>query len=495
MTDAQLLVAPVVVPFMLAAIALLLRRHLIATQVIGLAGPVCLMPLALALLGRTDGGMRIPATVFGGWPNGLGIGFSATLPGVALVGVTALVALAAALYGLCDIGPRRRRAGYDALMLAMLGAVNGAFLTNDLFNLYVWFELALVAALGLITIDRRPAQIDGAIRYASFAMLAATAILIGVGMIYGITGSLDIDTVAKVLAARPPGAAEATAAALLLGGFALKAGLFPFHLWLPASYHTAPLTVAAVFAGLLTKMGFYALLLLFAGVFGVGAGGIGAAQLVPLLGWFAAATMLVCVAGALAQTDMRRLLAYHVIAQVGYMMAGLALATQDGVAAAVFYMIHSIIVQANLFLGAGLIRRASGSWDVTRAGGMARGHPLFALVFAVPVLSLAGIPPFSGFWAKLIIIRESLDAGMAWLGGVAVVAGFMTIVSMALFWSDACWKDPRGRPVRPIPAIAVAAMALLSAATLAIGLAPQWLWTLARLSARALGTISGGSMS
>jgi multicomponent Na+:H+ antiporter subunit D len=488
--DPLLVMAPVAVPFIGAVIALLLRGRPAAARVTGFVTVILLTLLTIALFVRTAGGERLVGSVFGGWPQPFGIGFAAALPGAALVLVTALVALASAIYALRDIGTRRRRAGYDAQMLALIGAVNGAFLTDDLFNLYVWFELALISALGLLTLDRRRTQIDGAIRYAAFGMLAATFILIGVGMIYGITGTLDISGAAAVLADRPPSFASAVAAALLLGGFGLKAGLFPFHLWLPASYHTAPVTVAALFAGLLTKMGFYALLLIFAGLFGVGSGGEAAAQLVPVLGWIAAATMLLCAAGALAQTDMRRLLAYHVIAQVGYMMTGLALATREGLAAAVFYMIHSIIVQANLFLGAGLIRGASGSWDMTRTGGMVRREPLFALLFAVPVLSLAGIPPLSGFWAKMIVIRESFDAGQAWLGGMALLVGLMTIVSMALFWSDACWKDPRnGRTQRRIPRSGLLAMALLSTATVAIGLMPGRLWTVAQLSARALGAI------
>jgi multicomponent Na+:H+ antiporter subunit D len=490
MTDAQLLIAPVLLPFVAAIVALFVRERAALVRAVSVAASLALVVVSVLLMLQTEGGARLPATTFGGWPGGFGISFTAAMPGVALVMVTAVIALSATLYGLSDIGARRRRAGYDALMLALVGAVNGAFLTHDLFNLYVWFELALVAAVALLTIDRRPAQIDGAIRYAGFAMLAATFILIGVVMIYGVTGTLDVAAAGAALSGRPPTFATAVAAALLFAGFALKAGLFPFHLWLPASYHPAPTTVLAVFAGLLTKVGFYALLLVFAGLFGFASGGVGASQLKPLFGVMAAATMLVCVLGALAQTDMRRLLGYHIIAQVGYMMMGLSLDTREGVAAAVFYMVHSIIVQANLFLGAGLIRRASGSWDLTRTGGIARAHPLFAILFAIPVLSLAGIPPFSGFWAKLLVIRESFDADMAWLGVAALAAGMLTIVSMGLFWSDACWKSPRRGRVHSIPASGIAAMALLSGATVALGLAPQWLWTIAQLSAGALGRMA-----
>lgn len=487
MADTLLLIAPVLVPLLGAAIALLVRaRHRVAASInVITCGVLTIASVALLLRALSSG--ATPLTVFGSWPRGMGLSFSAGLPGAALVLVSALVLFAGAIYAIADVGPRRRRAGYDALMLAMAAAVNGAFLTDDLFNLYVWFELALLSAIGLLTIDRRPAQVDGAIRYAAFGMLAATFILLGVGMIYGITGTLNITQATTALANHPPTFASAVAAALLLGGFMLKAGLVPFHLWLPASYHTAPTVVIAMFAGLLTKMGFYALLMVFAGIFAVGSGGIGAAQLVPLFGVIATLTMLVCAAGALAQTDMRRILAYHIIAQVGYMMAGLALATREGQAAAIFYMIHSIIVQANLVLGAGLIRRAGGSWDLTRVGGMLRSHPVFALLFAVPVLSLSGIPPFSGFWAKLIVIRAALNADMAWLGVVAIIAGLMTIVSMSIFWSDSCWKEARRGRLRPIPLPGIAAMAILSLATIVIGLFPHWLWSLATLSARMLG--------
>ncbi len=486
MPEAPLIAAPVLAPFLGAALAMLLRERPRASLCVALATIAVLVTSTLLLLSRVlPGTGPVPTEVFGDWPIGFGIAFSASLPGVLLVAVTTLVATAVMIYSIGDIGPRRRKAGFDALMLAMVGAVNGAFLTNDLFNLYVWFELALLAALGLLTLDRRIAQIDGAIRYAAFAMMAATFILLGIGLVYGTAGTLDMPSIRTILSSAEPSYSLAIAAGLLLGGLGLKSGLAPFHLWLPASYHTAPTSVVATFAGLLTKMAFYGLLFVLVGMLGLSAGARGAAHIVGILPWVAGVTMILCAMGALAQTDMRRILSYHVIAQVGYMAVGLALAIDRGIAAAVFYMVHSIIVQTNLFLGAGLIRRASGSWDLTRTGGMLRNNPLFAFLFAVPVLSLSGIPPFSGFWAKFIVLRESLAAGHTWMMAAGILAGLMTIVSMALFWADACWKDARGR-TRPIPASGLAAMSLLSGATVAIGLAPQPLWELAELSARAL---------
>ncbi|MDP1028345.1 proton-conducting transporter membrane subunit [Sphingomonas sp. KR1UV-12] len=450
-----------------------------------IAAHAAILAGAVALLVRALSAEPLAVTIFGGWPTGIGVGFAARLPGAVLVVVAALIAFAAALYAVADIGARRRAGGYDALSLAMLAAVNGAFLTTDLFNLYVWFELALVAALGLITLDRREAQIGGALRYAAFAMLGATAILAGIALLYGVTGTLDLATLGRLLRTTPPSVATAAAAALLLGGLALKSGLFPFHQWLPSSYAAAPVTAAAVFAGLLTKMGFYALAVVLAGLWG------GTTLLLPL-GLIAAATMVLAALSALTQTDMRRLLGYHVAAQVGYMAAGLATGTAQGVTAAVFYMIHSMIVQANLFLGIGAIRRATGSWNLAHTGGMIRSNPLFAFLFAVPMLSLAGIPPLSGFWAKLLVVRAGLDAA-PWLAVAALLSALITITSVAILWSEACWKSLRGRRVRRVPPAMLAGMGVLSAATLAIGLMPEPVLRVARLSAAAIARMGGGA--
>lgn len=482
MSDALLLLAPVGLPLAAAAVALLLRRRPALVEAFAGAALAATFVAALALFLRSVDGGRLAVTVFGDWPAGLALGFASRLPGTALVLTVALIAAASSAYARVDVGPRRRRAGYDALMLMLVGAVNGALLTTDLFNLYVWFELGLVAALGLITIDRRPIQIGGAIRYAAFGMLGATAILVGVGLLYGEAGTLDLASLAALLGNRPPTAATAIAGALLVSGFALKSGLVPQHVWLPASYAAAPLTVAAMFAALMTKMGFYALLLVVAGVFGSGA-----AHLLPAIGAIAAATMLLCSLATLAQADMRRLAGYHVVAQVGYMAAGLSLGTEQGLAAAVFYMVHSMIVQTTLFLGIGALRRAGGSWDLRRVGGMVRSNRLFTALFAVPLLSLAGIPPLSGFWAKLFILRSAFEAGQGWLALAALVAALLTIISVAILWSESCWKSrPAVHEARPVPRAMLWGMAPLSAATVAISLFPEPLWTVSRMAARAM---------
>lgn len=484
---------PVAIPLLAAALTLILRRSPLAQRAVMEGGVMLMLGASVMLLvGVARGDVAIMA--FGGWGAPFGITFVADRLGAALSVVTGVVALAVAIYARADIRARRRKAGFDPLFLGMLAAVNGAFLTGDLFNLYVWFELMLVSALGLITLDRRAAQIGGAIRYAAMSMLGATFILIGIGLLYGETGTLDIAHLGRTLAGREATLTLSSSAFMLLAGFALKAGLFPLFFWLPASYHTAPISVTAALAGLLTKVAFYACLRVLVVVFGIGGIAVvpGIPQLAALL---ATATMIVSVLAAIAQVDLRRLLAFHILAQVAYLMMGLALASSVGLAAAIVYMMHTMLVQTGLFLGAGAIARAQGSYDLRLGAGLVHDRPLFTALFAVMALSLSGVPPLSGFWAKFLVIDAAFRSGAAWLAVVALIVGFLTMYSMSTVWSDAFWgtTSRRKRLIRPIPPAMMFAMILLGACTIGIGLAFDTVFTYASDAALQLtGTTSVG---
>ena len=480
---------PVAIPLAAAAMALLLRRRPVLQRSVMEASVSLTLVSSIVLLVSASRG-ELPVARFGGWGAPFGITFVADTLSAALSSAAGVVALAVAIFARADVRARRRRAGFDPLFLGMLVAVNGAFLTGDLFNLYVWFELMLVTALGLMTLDRRRAQIDGAIRYAAMSMMGATFMLLGIGLLYGEAGTLDMAQLAAVLAGHAPSVTLTAAAYLLLAGLALKAGLFPLFFWLPASYHTAPIGVGAALAGLLTKAAFYAMFRIVVLVFGLGAT-TPVAGLPPLLALLAAATMLVSVLAAIAQSDVRRLLAFHVMGQVAYLVMGLALATSLGAAAAIFYTVHTMLVQAGLFLGAGAIARAGRSYDVRVVGGLIREHPFFSSLFAVLALSISGIPPLSGFWAKALVIDAAFRAPSPWAGWLAVVAlvtGFLTMYSMSTLWTRAFWQPRRGdaRSPRRIPYAMVTAVGLLAACTVALGLAVEPAVRLSRAAARQL---------
>lgn len=483
MPEAWLPALPLLGPLAAAAVTLPLRhRPLVSRTVMEVAVALGAGAALFLFLAVADSGPL--AMRMGGWPRPFAITFVADRLAALLVLATAIVALAGAAHARSTIGRRRRRAGFDPLFLGLLAAVNGAFLTGDLFNLYVWFELMLVAALGLMLLDRRPAQVAAAFRYAAPAMVAAAAILLGVGIVAAETGTLDMAAAGAVLAGRAPTLSVAAAAALLVGGFAVKAGLVPFHLWLPATYPQAPVVVQGIFAGLLTKVGFYAAARVLTTLFGAGLLP-GMATALALAG---VATMLLCALAALSEQDLRRLLAWHVIAQVGYMATGLGIATAAGLQAAIFFVAHSMLVQTNLFFVAGAAVRAGCSLDLRRSGGVARAQPLLAGLAAVPVLSLAGIPPLSGFWAKFGVIGAAFAAQSPWLGIAALVAGLLTIVSMAGVWARVFWQPPTGAGAgRRVPAAMLLSVGLLSAATLGISLAPDGLWRVAAAAAAEAG--------
>lgn len=477
---------PVAIPLAAAALALLLRRRPVLQRSVMEASVSLTLVSSIVLLVSASRG-EIPVARFGGWGAPFGITFVADTLSAALSSAAGVVTLAVAIFARADVRARRRRAGFDPLFLGMLVAVNGAFLTGDLFNLYVWFELMLVTALGLMTLDRRRAQIDGAIRYAAMSMMGATFMLLGIGLLYGEAGTLDMAQLAAVLAGHAPSVTHTAAAYLLLAGLALKAGLFPLFFWLPASYHTAPIGVGAALAGLLTKAAFYAMFRILVLVFGLGAT-TPVAGLPPLLALLAAATMLVSVLAAIAQSDVRRLLAFHVMGQVAYLVMGLALATSLGAAAAIFYTVHTMLVQAGLFLGAGAIARAGRSYDVRVVGGLIREHPFFSSLFAVLALSISGIPPLSGFWAKALVIDAAFRAPSPWAGWLAVAAlvtGFLTMYSMSTLWTRAFWQPRRGDAHSPrrIPYAMVTAVGLLAACTVALGLAVEPALRVARAAA------------
>lgn len=460
---------PVLVPICTAALCGLFWLYPTIRRTISIAGLV-LMAAASLLLLVVVAQAGTQAVAFGNWPPPFGIGFVADLFGAAMVMISGILALAVGIFGLADIRRRQEHAGFHSLLHGMLAAVNGAFLTGDIFNLYVWFEIMLITVLGLLVIDRTRAQLDGTLKYAVLNLLGTLLFLLAVAILYGATGTLNMADLALVLRDAEPSAALALSAALFLLAFGIKAGFFPLFFWLPASYHTAAITVSALLAGLITKVGVYASFRVFTLLFEVENGGV--RELVAVM---AAGTMLFGVFGAAVQWDVRRILSFHIISQIGYMMLGLALATPLAVAGAIFYVIHHIIVKANLFLVAGAIYRASGTYDLRKAGGLSASHPLLAALFLIPATSLAGIPPLSGFWAKFMVIDASLKAEAGWLAAVGLFVGLMTLFSMSKIWMEAFWKAPpvvRSKPRRVPPAmlIPIAALGLL---TLTIGFQPE----------------------
>ncbi len=427
-----LLALPIVIPFLTAVLAFLTRQNPVGRW-ISVAGTTVLLVASIALMNAVlrEG---VIAGQMGQWPAPFGITLVADLLSAVMVLITAIVAVAVSIYAIADVDKGMERLGYHALFNMLIAGVVGAFITGDLFNLYVWFEVMLIASFGLLVLGGRPEQIDGGVKYVALNLVSTIMFLTGIGLLYGMTGTLNMADLARAVD-NADQRLLTIVAVLFMIAFGVKAAVFPLFFWLPASYHTPAFAVSAVFAGLLTKVGVYALLRTFTLIFDHDT-----AFTHTILLWVAGFTMVVGVLGAAAQSDMRKILSFHIVSQIGYMILGLALLTPLAILGAVFYLVHHIIVKANLFLIAGVAQRIAGDTELSRIGGLYKSAPLLAILFLVPAFSLAGFPPLSGFWAKFLLVKAALDIEGWIIAGIALAVGLLTIYSMTKIWAQAFWE-------------------------------------------------------
>ncbi len=428
------LILPILIPLMTTILLFLTWRWRRVQRGLGVVGAAALFAAGLGLLTSVqDNGIQ--AAQMGNWPAPFGITLVADLFSAILVALVGLIGLAVAVYSLASIDTPREAFGYYALFHILLMGVCGAFLTGDIFNLYVWFEVMLIASFVLLALGGERAQLEGAIKYVTLNLVSSALFLTAVGILYGVAGTLNMADLALNLHRTAQPGMVTTLAILFFVAFGIKAAVFPLFFWLPASYHTPPVAVSAIFAGLLTKVGVYAMIRVFTLLFIQEPGYTH--RLILLV---AGLTMIAGILGALAQTDFRRALAFQHITHVGYMMMGLGLYTGLALAGSVFYIIHHIIVKTNLFLITGVTQRLKGSFDLRKLGGLYRTHPGVALLFFIPAFSLAGVPPLSGFFAKLALIKAGLDAKEYAIVAAALGVGLLTLLVMARIWAEAFWK-------------------------------------------------------
>lgn len=436
----SLIYLPILLPLTFAMLSLLAWRSLPIQKALAVLGSLGLtgVNLALFLLVQRSG---IQTSQIGNWMAPFGISLVVDLLSAILLLTASLVAFLIAVFSLAGIDPLRARWSYYPLFHFLMVGVNGAFSTGDLFNLYVWFEVMLMASFVLMVLGGERRQLEGGLKYVILNLLSSLLFLSAIGLTYHFTGALNLADLAVRMQSVQPEGLSALIAVLFLTGFGIKAALFPFFFWLPASYHTPPVTITALFSGLLTKVGFYALLRIFTLVFSQQW-----SFLQPVLLILAGFTMLTGVLGAAAQTDFRRLLAFHIISQIGYLVMGLALFNRQAIGAAIFFTVHVIFAKMALFLIAGMVQTQSGSFDLRRLGGLYRRHPALSLAFLLPAMALAGLPPLSGFFAKLLLIVAGLQLKSYLIVAVALVVSLLTLFSMTKIWNEVFWKPAPESP-------------------------------------------------
>lgn len=474
---------PLLVPLATALLCALARSMPRLQRGISAGGALVLLLCALALLHQvlTHGTMTLIA---GNWPLPFGIVFAADLFGAALVLLAALMLCVALLWQASDADAAPASPGLYPLMHGLVAGSAAAFLTADLFNLYIWFEVTLICALGLLVQGGALRQLDAALKYFVLNLFGTLLLLAAVALLHGATGQLNFTALGEAAARLDP-AVRLLLFGLLLLALLIKSAAFPLFAWLPASYHTLPAPVLALFSALLTKIGICVLLRSFTGLFAPTP-----VLLLTLLGWIALFSMLTGVLGAAYHWDLRRILAFHTISQIGYILLAIALASPAGNAAAIFFALHHSVVKAGLFLVAGLICRQAGHYDLRRIGGLYAARPGLAVLFLLLALALVGIPPFTGFWGKYLIVRESFVQGEYLWGATALTVGFLTLYSMAKIWLQAFWKphpDKNWQPSAvPRTTPAYVGLGLLVLVTLWAGLLPERLLLFVTSAAAAL---------
>lgn len=484
MTDFSWLVPlPVVLPLSAAGLTLALYRRPRVQRVVSVVTLSLVLVAAVGLLVLADDEPR--TAEIGGWATPVGIGLVADRLSALMLTISAAVVLCVLIYSLAQGLAGEQFAPisvFHPTYLVLVAGVANAFLSGDLFNVYVGFEILLAASYVLITLGGTRERLRAGSIYVIVALLSSVLFLAAIAGVYAATGTLNLAQLALRLDEIDPGV-RLVLQVMLLVAFAVKAAVFPLSAWLPDSYPTAPAPVTAVFAGLLTKVGIYAMLrtqtLLFPG------GDVDSWLMV-----LALATMVIGILGAVAQDDIKRLLSFTLVSHIGFMVFGLALGSSAGWTAAIYYVAHHITVQTALFLVAGLMERYGGSLSLTRLGGLARLAPAVAILFFLPAMNLAGIPPLSGFLGKVGLLEAGVAVGtpLAWALVVgSVLTSLLTLYALVKAWNKAFWQEPPAEmPRRRVPRAMVGATGGLVAFSLLLTFAAGPLYGYAERAATAL---------
>jgi multicomponent Na+:H+ antiporter subunit D len=475
---AVLLAVPVLLPLFAAGLSLGFARHPAVQRSVGIGVLAAVLADSGAVLAIAD--RRGPfAFAVGGWSPPVGIPLVADRLAALLLVVSVLVALAVLVFAVGQGTADARQSltpVFHPTYLVLVAGVDLAFLAGDLFTLFVAFEVMLAASYVLITLRATEHRARAGMTYTITSLTSSLLFLTAIALIYAATGTVNLADLGTKVAAVPDGLRNALSL-LLLVVFGIKAAMVPLHFWLPDSYPTAPAPITAVLAALLTKVGVYAMVRTQTLVFP-------RQEVWLLLGVVAIAALLVGILGATAQDDLNRLLSFTLVSHIGFMLFGLALFDVAGLTGTILYIVHHITVQATLFLVAGLVVRSTGTASLRRMGGMARLNPWVAVLFLIPALSLAGIPPLSGFVAKFALVRAGVAAGgpaALALAAAAVLTSLLTLYAMARLWSAVFWGVPRdlvpdpdptdeldvGTRQRSVPMLAATAAMVVAGLTLA----------------------------
>ncbi len=430
----------VTLPLLGAAIALIAGRHRKTQVAVSIVTLTLVLAIAAVLLVVVDAGNAPIAVSVGDWPIPFGIVLYVDRLAALLVVVSSIVLLAVLLFsvgqGAADGDDDTPVSIFHPSYLILAAGIFTAFIAGDLFNLYVGFEILLVASYVLITLGSTESRIRTGVVYIVVSLVSSILFLASIAVIYGALGTVNMVQISERMTQLPQ-QTQTVLHVMLLLAFSIKAAVFPLSFWLPDSYPTAPAPVTAVFAGLLTKVGVYAMIRTETELFRVN-------DVNFVLMIVALATMIVGVLGAVAQAELKRILSFTLVSHVGYMVFGLAIATPAAIGATIYYMVHHIVVQTTLFLAVGLVERRAGSTSILRVKGLMRAAPVIAVLYFIPAINLGGLPPFSGFIGKYALFNAGAEVGtpimiVLIVGGI--LTSLLTLYALMRAWNLSFWRE------------------------------------------------------
>ncbi|MGO3164175.1 MAG: proton-conducting transporter transmembrane domain-containing protein [Sphingobacteriaceae bacterium] len=466
------ILAPIFIHLFTAIVQLIAWRKTVSQRFLSVGGTFIGLLIAIRLFAKVyaEGSLHLNAS---NWEAPFGIVFVADMLSTTMVLLTSIAGFAVSIFSSIGLSRQRMLYGYFPIFHFLLMGLNGAFLTGDIFNLYVWFEVIIISSFVLMTLGGRKTQLEGAVKYMAMNILASTFFLTGIGILYGITGSLNMADLSLKIKAFDNKSLVGITSIFFLIGFAIKSAVFPLYYWLPSSYHTPPSAVAATFGGLLTKVGIYAILRVFSLIF------------IPddftknLFMVMAVLTVLTGTFGALIKNNVRRMFSYLIVCHIGFMLGGIAMFTKVALMGTIFYLIHDILIKTNMFLIAGVIRQLRGTMDMKKLGGLYKTNPLISLVIALVLFSLVGIPPLSGFWPKIYLFQGAFFDKQYFFVGALIIGSLATLYVISKMWSEVFWKnspddaavEDKFEPLAPFKKILlILPILILCSVTLYIGL-------------------------
>lgn len=437
----NLLLFPIIIPLFFAAILMMFPKNIRMQRTIAAIGGALTVAASIYLAYTVyhDG---IQAVTLGSWPAPFGISMVSDLLSALLVVTSSIITLFVIFYSFPSIGVKREQSFYYPAVLFLMVGVNGAFTTGDIFNLFVFVEVLLMASYALIVHGGEKPQLREAIKYIVINIFSSSLFVGTVAYLYSVTGTLNMADLAVKIPQIEETGILTVIAVLFLIVFGFKAAIFPLYFWLPSAYAAPPIPILALFGALLTKVGVYAIMRTYTLLFTMNID-----YTHELLGIIAILTILAGSIGALAYFDVKKIIIYNIIIAVGVILFGVSQMNEAGIDGSIFYLVHDMLIKAALFFLIGIVAVLFGTSDLRKMGGLIKTRPGLGWTYLIAAFGLAGIPPLSGFPGKLLIVQGGFEGTQFWGSIVILASSLLVLLSVVRIFIYAFW----GEPVETLP--------------------------------------------